>query len=257
MNYGIAVPNRDAAGVAEPCDRPFRASVALCGSFRRAPTGLRHEYETLAGAGCRVLSPIDIDWIAERDGFVFAEHEIDDEPSSVEEAHLRAMRAADFVWLYAPDGYVGRSASMELGYAHALGLSIFARTIPDDVTLAGLVRRVDSIEAAIAQMTIDGTAPALGIDALQRYYARAAASRGWAGESARECLCLLTEELGELARAVRKEGDRSGATALELADVQLYLVHLANVVGIDLGKAVVEKEHLNSTRFGPVLRHAA
>ena len=104
------------------------------------------------------------------------------------------MRAADFVWLYAPDGYVGRSASMELGYAHALGLRVFARRLPEDVTLAGLVSRVDSVEAAVSETRSSETAaPALGLDVLQRYYARAATSRGWTEESVQECLGLLTE----------------------------------------------------------------
>ena len=64
-------------------------------------------------------------------------------------------------------------------------------------------------------------------------------------------------ELGELIGAVRKDGEASAAAALEMADVQLYLVHLANIAGIDLREAVVEKERINSTRFGPALGHAA
>lgn len=253
MNYGIA-PDTDGATVR---DGTLRRSVALCGSFRRDRSGLEREYEALTSAGCRVLSPMDIDWAVERDGFVLAQHEVHEEPSSVEEAHLWAMRAADFVWLYAPGGYVGRSASMELGYAHALGLPIFTRRLPDDVTLAGLVVKVDSVEAAVAYTSSNSPAPALGLDALQRYYARAANARGWADESVQECLGLLTEELGELFGAIRKEGDRSTATALEMADVQLYLMHLANITGIDLGEAIVEKERINSMRFGPVIGHAA
>jgi NTP pyrophosphatase (non-canonical NTP hydrolase) len=256
MSYGIASRNAGGADTTT-MGEPLLRSVALCGSFRRDHAGLRREYEALIAAGCNVLSPIDIDWTVERDGFVLAEHEVDDEPSAVEQAHLWAMRAADFVWLYAPDGYVGRSASMELGYAHALGLRIFARRLPDDVTLAALVARVDSVDVAVSETSIDSAAPALGLDTLQRYYARAAAARGWADESVHECLGLLTEELGELVGAIRKEGAGSAAAAFEMADVQLYLMHLANITDINLGAAVVEKERVNATRFGPALGHAA
>ena len=35
----------------------------------------------------------------------------------------------------------------------------------------------------------------------------------------------------------------------ELADVALYVVHLANVLGIDLGAAVSAKEQANAKRF--------
>ncbi len=256
MSYGIALRSKGGAKAVEPRTEA-RWSVALCGSFRRDRAGLKRDYDDLVVAGCRVLSPVDVNWCAERDGFVLAAHEVDDDPSSVEEAHLCAMRTADFVWLYAPDGYVGRSASMELGYAHALGLRIFARTLPDDVTLAALVTRVESVEAAMSSSAEATTAPALGLDALQRYYERAAVARGWADETAQECLALLTEELGELFRAMRKEGGDSAAAALEMADIQLYLMHLANITGIDLGEAVVEKEQINAVRFGPALSRVA
>ena len=50
---------------------------------------------------------------------------------------------------------------------------------------------------------------------------------------------VLMEEVGELAAALR-EGDRS-ATAAEFADVLAWLATIANVSGIDLERAVVEK----------------
>jgi NTP pyrophosphatase (non-canonical NTP hydrolase) len=79
--------------------------------------------------------------------------------------------------------------------------------------------------------------------------------RGWDDESARDTMLLLTEEIGELARAVRKhEGlkrDHAYDTdiAEELADVQLYLLHLASIQKIDLGDAVTAKETHNEKRF--------
>ena len=239
MSYGIALERQGIALEGAAVDGASSVSVALCGSFRRDPGGLKREYNELIDAGCTVLSPVDIEWVAERDGFVLAEHEVDEEPCRVEAAHLSAMRSADFVWLYTPNGYVGHSASMELGYAHALGLAIYARNYPDDVMLSGLVRKVDSAEEAIADARSVRAAPTLGLDALQSYYARAAATRGWINESAGECLALLTEEVGELFRAVREGGAHSTAAALEMADVQLYLVQLANIAEIDLGQAVI------------------
>lgn len=94
-----------------------------------------------------------------------------------------------------------------------------------------------------------------GLSKLQSDYAHIAKERGWDNESPKDILVLLTEELGELARAVRKhEGmirDQAYDTELasELADVQNYLVHLANVTGVDLEAAVVEKEKVNAERF--------
>jgi NTP pyrophosphatase (non-canonical NTP hydrolase) len=213
---------------------------------------LRADYESLLAAGCRVLSPSDIEWAAEQDGFVFAAEEIGSDPAEIERRHLGAIRTAHFVWLHAPDGYVGQSAAMEVGYAHALGLNIFTQTLPKDIIFAELVTRVDSPETALAALrSIATAAPTLGLDSLQRYYRRAALARGWADEDAEDCLSLLGEEFEELTEAVRKDGEGSRAAALEMADVQLYLTHLANITGIDLAQAVAEKERINTERFGP------
>ena len=69
-------------------------------------------------------------------------------------------------------------------------------------------------------------------------------------------MLLLTEEIGELARAIRKsEGLKRDAgyndvgLLDELADVQLYLVHLANSLGVSLDEAVNQKETKNDERF--------
>jgi len=70
------------------------------------------------------------------------------------------------------------------------------------------------------------------------------------------CLLLMVEEVGELAKAVRKREKlvRHGSfgrinEAHELADVFLYVIHMANILGLDLGSAVREKEEVNLTKF--------
>ncbi len=227
-------------------------TAVLCGSFRHDVDGLRSDFESLLKMGCRVLSPLTLDWTAERDGFVFSAEEEGEDPGTIEQRHLAAMRQAHFVWLHSPAGYVGRSAAMELGYAHALGLPIFTRTLPEDITLTGLVRRTSEVKLAIdAIRSGDISAPAIGLDALQRYYYRAAQARGWSNEQVDECLSLINGELRELREAIQTSGSGSREAALEIADVQLYIAHLANIAGIDLASAVVEKEQINTQRFGP------
>lgn len=94
-----------------------------------------------------------------------------------------------------------------------------------------------------------------GISKLQKDFAKIPKERGWDSESPKDILVLLTEELGELARAVRKhEGmirDQAYDTNLaeEMADIQFYLVHLANTTGIDLQEALVAKETKNAERY--------
>ena len=71
----------------------------------------------------------------------------------------------------------------------------------------------------------------------------------------------MVEEVRELPRAVRKKEKlkRYGAAirqdeALELADVFIYVVHLANILRVDLSKVVRVKELLNIEKW---LRHSS
>lgn len=80
--------------------------------------------------------------------------------------------------------------------------------------------------------------------------------RGWTKDTYAEKFLLFTEEIGELAKAIRKnqglyqEQARQKHFELEeeFADVLSYLLDLANCFHIDLEAAFREKEQLNSTR---------
>jgi NTP pyrophosphatase (non-canonical NTP hydrolase) len=243
-------------------------TTVLCGSFRRDRAALEEDRAALLDLGCEVLSPVDLAFVDEIDGFVIAEHERELAPKKIEASHLGSMEGADFIWLHAPEGYVGHSAAMELGFASALGLPVFAREVPAEVAFGGLVQVVrspgDAVEATLAAA---GDAPTRSLAVLQRYYARMAELRGWGAETARETLELLEGEVEELAQALRGVDEASRApwldvdqaggaaaqveqAALELADVQLYLIHLASALNIDLAAAVAAKERINERRFG-------
>ena len=81
--------------------------------------------------------------------------------------------------------------------------------------------------------------------------------RGFDNESAKDIMLLMTEEIGELAKALRKHSglktdvnkDNYKPIAGELADVFIYLVDLCNVLEIDLFTAFKEKEEINAKRF--------
>lgn len=248
--------------VAELTQNDFAISAAaldvvICGSFRRDPTSLRREYDELRACGCRILSPLDLNFADERDGFVYLDHEVDDEPTEIERGHLDAIRSADMVWLHAPNGYLGASGAFEIGAAHAAGVPVYAGRTIADVGLRDFVTIVASPrDAVVHRKTMVIHKPGEPLKALQTYYLRAALARGWDSEGAAECMLLLTEEVGELARSVRHYAglSRHGAdtnenAAEELADVQLYVVHLANVLGVDLANAVTDKEAKNLRRF--------
>lgn len=91
---------------------------------------------------------------------------------------------------------------------------------------------------------------------LQQYMDAVCQERGWTKDSYAEKFLLFTEEVGELAKAIRKdqglykEPGKQSRFELEeeFADVLSYLLDLANLFQIDLEAAFREKERVNATR---------
>ncbi len=230
--------------------------VVLSGSFRRDPVGLRAAFAGLKDAACDVIAPTSVDFVGDVGGFAVTAEQEDMDPALIEAGHVEAVRRADFVWLHAPGGYVGPSAALEVGVAYSAGVPVWATEMLQDVALGQFVRVASSLAAAVHEVRAAGLrTPAEPLRDLQTYYERVAASRGFDSESPQDAMLLLTEEVGELARAIRKTVGLARATsdnadpAEELADVQLYILHLANVVGVDLASAVRLKEEVNHERY--------
>lgn len=231
--------------------------AVLCGTFRRDRAGLQQAYDELRAAACVIVSPPSLAFVDDIDGFVVTRDEIDQPPAAVEARHIEAIRGADFVWLHLPHGYIGPSAALEVGIAHTLSVPIYAARAPKDVALSQFVTVVATPATAVELSRASIRTPAGPLRDLQEYYGRMAALRGFSRESPQDTMLLLTEEVGELARAIRKRvqlarADQSpGDPGAELADVQLYVLHLANVIGVDLAQAVVAKELVNHARYAP------
>ena len=91
---------------------------------------------------------------------------------------------------------------------------------------------------------------------LQRYEAEVCEERGWTKDSPAEKFLLFVEEVGELAKAMRKVAGLYAEQAKprdmpleeEFADVLGYLLDLANCYGIDLERAFRAKEQVNQSR---------
>jgi NTP pyrophosphatase (non-canonical NTP hydrolase) len=92
---------------------------------------------------------------------------------------------------------------------------------------------------------------------LQSYVQDMVVARGFdRDEDVAKKMLLLTEEVGELAQALRKQSglavdissDYHGDVAGEMADVLIILLGLANMCGIDLVEAFLTKEAINQKR---------
>ena len=93
---------------------------------------------------------------------------------------------------------------------------------------------------------------------IQKYVQDMVEERGFADQTPLQTYLLLTEEMGELAKCVRKshanmaidtakkyEFDAAG----EIADIMLVLTCLANQLGVDMEQAFREKEEKNKLRI--------
>lgn len=91
----------------------------------------------------------------------------------------------------------------------------------------------------------------------QKYIEKMVRERGFETETAKDLILLLIEEVGELARAIRKKAgikiDPKSAPLYEieeeLADCFIYLLDLSNQLDVDLEKAFRKKEEINKKRY--------
>jgi hypothetical protein len=107
----------------------------------------------LAALSVRVLSPADPRVVAMQGEFLFVASDRVRSVRLVQDRHLDSIRAANFLWLVCPDGYVGQSASMEIGFAAGAGVPIFATRPPADLTLREYVGIVPTLAEAVRTVT--------------------------------------------------------------------------------------------------------
>jgi hypothetical protein len=124
-------------------------TATVSGSFHRHMEAITSAVHALAAFDVRVLSPADPRIVEYPSDFLFVASDLNRSVRLVQDRHLEAIRAANFLWLVCPDGYVGQSASMEIGYAAASGIPIFAAQAPSDLTLCQYVKVVPTLAAAV------------------------------------------------------------------------------------------------------------
>ncbi len=127
--------------------------VVICGSYHRDSESLKRLFRELETNGCRILSPISIEFENINTPVVKNKNELDLTINELEIFHLRAIRDADFIWLHSPMGHVGVSGSFEVGYAQALGKPVFCKELPHDDMLHTRVIMVNSVFEVIETVT--------------------------------------------------------------------------------------------------------
>ena len=230
-------------------------TCTISGSFRRFLPQIGAKVKECAEQEVVVLSPRSSETTGEEAGFILLKGDRG-EPKEIESPHLQAIRKSDFLYVVDPGGYIGPSATMEVGYALALSVPIFSLEPPTEPVLAMFVRRERSIarvKRALGDLTVDEIPRRADLATLQAYIRKVLHIRGFDNESVRDVMLLLVEEVGELAKSIRREiGLKVGVSkpehrknvAHELADCLIYLLDIANLADVDLDDAFRMKEEM-------------
>lgn len=147
----VTAAGRDGTNVA-PMTRRVRyphLRVTVCGTFNLGLPAVAAAVEYFRAAGVTVLSPADPVPAEILNGFLYVASDRHRLPELVEERHVQCALASDFLWLVAPDGYVGVSAAVEVTHAFNNGVPIYTVDEVREPAVSPLVRRVPSVEAVL------------------------------------------------------------------------------------------------------------
>ncbi len=233
--------------------------VTLSGSLHRHTAAIVKTAAEFVSGGGVILSPRSTEVQREdEEGFVYLSGDRG-EAWEIERAHLAAIGRSDVLYVVNPGGYLGLSTAMEVGYALARRVPVYASDSPKESPHKFLIPQ-KSVTEVLAELSPVMDTPRLPdtatLDHLQSFYSQVARLRGFHEETPVEILVLLMEEIGELAKAIRAMEDLTVSTSdpaprdvgLELADCLNYLLHMANRVGVSLQSAFREKERINASR---------
>lgn len=100
------------------------------------------------------------------------------------------------------------------------------------------------------------------LDEIQTYIKKVMEIRGFNKEKSSDKILLLVEEVGELAKAIRKNENNLGidktkeynysSIESEIADVFIVLLSICDILNVDLLKAFLNKEEENIKRIWSV-----
>lgn len=234
----------------------MKLAVTISGSFQRALEEIRDDIGFFEGSGCQVLSPRMFKKHKNEDGFVVLDSDGGRRPAAIHGRHLSSIERSAILWVRNPGGYLGLSTALEIGYAHSLGVAIYASDRPEDTSLARYVKVVGSPEAALeAYLKNAGnrTVAETGAYDPQSDVAYMSVECGFDQETDEEIVRLLDGEVSELKEALnagRLDPNQRHSVPEELADCAIYLYHFANQSGINLSRAIKDKVKIDLQRWG-------
>ena len=239
----------------------MKTTVAILGSFKQYYPEILATHRLFINDGLQVIFPNQSAILEEGVDFVRLES---DDPIltdiEVETEALRKIGQAKLIYIVAPGGYIGRTVCYEIGRLLGQGKTIYYSEHPKDLPIFVSNKNVLSPEdfskrAHNNKLEAEDYVTPLSLNEYQKWVRRLITERGFDKETVSEVFTLLVEEVGELAKAIRKHNGQKVYTDSKLhdveeeaADVLWLLLDISNRLNIDLAKAFAEKEIINSKR---------
>ena len=140
-----------------------KMTTVISGSFRKHLSQLYILREELQSRGIEVLSPIGTAALDDAAEFVVLDADPVMDHRTLQDAVFSKIRRSSFLTVCNIDGYIGRAAAFEIGYAVATGLQVLTLEPADDPNIAAYSRLLSDvfgheIVAACATRARDGGA---------------------------------------------------------------------------------------------------
>lgn len=126
--------------------------VTVSGSFHRALDQIQSAVYEFIDRGATVVSPADPRVVDAFGDFLFVASDRRRTIRTVQDRHFAAIESSHMLWAVLPQGYIGTSTALEIGYALSSGVPVFSMDVPHDWTARKYVEVVGSIDEAVRRL---------------------------------------------------------------------------------------------------------
>lgn len=123
----------------QPCGS---ISTVIIGSFRKHLKEIMALKSYLEASGISVLSPVGTHAVNPADEFIILNADPIQDKRVLQDSVFAKIRRSAFLVVFNKDGYLGKAAIMEIGYALSLGLQILTLEEVEDPNIRPYTRRI-------------------------------------------------------------------------------------------------------------------
>ena len=120
-------------------------STVISGSYRKHLTGIFNLKSFLEGKGITVLSPVGSHAVNPGDEFIILDADPVRDERILQDSVFAKIRKSTFLVAYNKDGYLGKAALLEVGYALAHGIQVLTVEAVEDPNIRPYTRKIADV----------------------------------------------------------------------------------------------------------------